>query len=318
MILALPLVMTGQCVQLDGGDIYAEWMLYINDHALFTEVVMPESHNAGSVNCTFGILRCGWLDCQMDDLHTQLCHGVRCLDIRVLEDKQGIIRMAHGSAQANMTLEQALADIRRFRDAYPSEIITVSIRGYTASSVSNAETASTLIYKYLAPEKHAIPKRFDLSKATMKDVRKSRKNYIISSPWVDEQYTNSDGTVGTWTGNVNFGKVIEGQKLYNYIYDLLEKRNGRFRFSLNRASGNKMRKEKPVDFMLYDRENFITLTDYLEKNPEKLAKVAGFSFDFSTYDYVQPGRTLRLNAVKGLIKPEYRDCFYNRITEKLK
>jgi hypothetical protein len=316
--------LSGKChTPLDNGDIYTEWMLYLDDNALLSDIILPESHNAGAIHCTICGLRCKWLDCQKDDIYTQLCYGIRNLDIRIMKPLGGVLHIAHGVAKAKMTLEQALADIRRFRENYPSEIISLTIRGYSSNSVKNGAQAEALIAKYLEPEKYAISKDVNLSEVKMKKLRESKKNYIIRSYWVADQYNNNSlGTVGTWNGNVNFGKVIDGQKLYDHLYALLDEHTERrLTLSLNRASGDKnliLNKENPIDYMLHDRENFIMLTDYLTRNTDKLAKVAGFAFDVSTYDYVQTGRVLLLNAVKGLIKKEYENDFYDRITEKIR
>ncbi|MDR3185766.1 MAG: hypothetical protein LBU04_03005 [Christensenellaceae bacterium] len=317
--------------------LYAEWMSYIKDDVKFQDVIIPETHNTIAINCDKMpglslLVDLSFLNCQQDGVYKQLQYGVRNLDIRI-GAQNGDYFGAHGLGISDVKLSTALEDVVRFVDEHPSEFIMITLYPYVSKNVSKPQEVVSLVSKIVDFDKYVIPyvpeaqrgnaefagiESIDLSKATMGDLRKTGKNIIFSTGnYVPTPYVNASRNVsGTWSQEFSVGVVANDGGLYEHLKELLMNENSqKYSIGLNRASGSGSdldeildtitgRKEKPLDFMLSDRPLFLELVSWLEENPEYLANLSGVCFDFGTYDHVQPGHAIRLNAAKGLVKKE--------------
>ncbi|MDR3217060.1 MAG: hypothetical protein LBT55_06605 [Clostridiaceae bacterium] len=307
--------------------VYENWMSYINDDALYAEVIKVSTHNSAAVNVKVGSMALSYLDCQEGTIYDQLMYGVRSFDFRLVPARpNGIVYFGHGMGWSEISVEQGLKDIRDFSDAHPGEFIEFSLGSYYGDTIhpeASVNYIKSAIQTYLEPEQYAFPSGTNFYTITMKEMRDSGKRFLISTQWCPPEYNSgmSPGH-GTWSGDYNFGSLASGPRMYQHLYELIDSKNDKYLApGFNRASGEGSpdgQKVTPLAYMLYDRENFLQLMSYLEANPHLLECIVGLSFDHATHDYVQPGRALLLNALKdGIIKPELRNEFITGLAEKM-
>ncbi|MDR3217029.1 MAG: hypothetical protein LBT55_06400 [Clostridiaceae bacterium] len=304
----------------EGPSIYSEYMSYLRDDVRYVDTIKLHSHDAGIVNSHVMALKTTFLDCQKDPIYTQLNYGVRSFDLRVARSSytgkgDGVIYFAHGVGISEISLESALRDMRQFRDEHPSEFIEIDLvwesRSETYLSEEDVEYVKSKINTYLEPEKYAFPAGTDLETITMKEMRESGKNFMISSDWCDPAYNSGRSPRNGTMGGADFPHLEDGPAMYQYLHDLVGSPDVGAHllpgFGRSTGEGSGIKKITPLEYMLYDRESFETFMRYLEENPALLNNIAGFGFDMITYDYVQPGRALLLNAIKGTVKPELKN-----------
>ena len=100
----------------------SEWMSYIKDDALLRQVVIPGSHDAGTVGMP-------WYSITQDrDIGDQLACGTRYFDLRV-KAKKGECRIYHGPAYS-LYLKDVLADVGDFLDSNPSECVILDVHKF--------------------------------------------------------------------------------------------------------------------------------------------------------------------------------------------
>ena len=107
--------------------IYENWMSFIKDEeknrlAILSDVI-PGAHNAGS----YGMKKMA--ECQKDGVLTQFKYGMRQFCLRLSENKNGEILLAHGITKGDL-FENALKDIKEILENYPTEILLLDIREY--------------------------------------------------------------------------------------------------------------------------------------------------------------------------------------------
>jgi hypothetical protein len=159
-----------------------------------------------------------------------------------------------------------------------------------------------------------FPRTFDLTTATMRDLRTSGKHIMIRSGWIDQAFCISWPCTGTWSSEFNFGPVSDGDRLYAHLRHILDEPNANRRLAMNRASGDSLHKELPRDYMNADKERFRALIEELMASPEKVAKINGLDFDFVTETHELAGAAILLNLVRETVNEEHREDFYTRIT----
>lgn len=306
---------------------YQSWMSYLSDDALFKDVILPESHNAGAVDCTFlaqADSPLDWLNCQQASIYEQLSYGVRVLDIRINQltffgvTPKDSLYCVHGTG-TGLLLKDVIADVKRFSDEYPSEIIVITMRLYGEDGIykADAETVSDIM-NILEPQRYAFPSEYTISDKTMGELRESGKRYVISAP--TEWCTVTNDTyerIGTWSSEYNSGTLEQGAALYDKLLELLDEADDSERYfpSLNRGSGDSMTKTLPLDFMKHDRALFNNFIKALCDEPRRLSVLNGLCIDYSTFDYWQCGQIILLNVKKGLVTDN--SSLENDINEKL-
>ena len=110
--------------------VYQNWMSYLSDETLLVDVVMPGSHDAG----TMGISASN-LHTQSSGFYDQLTGGVRYFDMRVAE-YNGTVRCIHANSGdpinstngTGIEFETVLSDMLRFVNENPSEIIILDFQ----------------------------------------------------------------------------------------------------------------------------------------------------------------------------------------------
>jgi hypothetical protein len=274
------------------------------------------SHNSAATKCKLGgFLHLSWLDCQKDSVGKQLNYGVRGFDLR-LRQTGSEIYCAHGLCPST-PLREVLQEIRDFRVAHHREFIYIEFCSYFNDGKLNGPQCAALIDRYLSLSEFAFPSDTPYATATMGDLWNMGKNYMVLCPWVEERYRSPVLGRGTFSPDVNFGPISDGDRLFRHVYSLLDTNPGPLVLTLGRSSGSSAKKQKPIDYMLHDRPNFLNLIDYLEQNRDKLAKVRGFWVDATTHDYILTGNIIKLNVAKGLVKSFLAAEFLTLLMQKI-
>lgn len=307
-------------------DAYVQWMSYLRDDAAVDDVVIVESHNAGAIDCTLynqEVIPLDWLNCQQGTIYDQLLYGVRSFDFRLNQlyredvSPENDIFCVHGTG-TGVLFKDAIADIKRFSDEYPSEFIIIGIILYGEQAMySVSADAVKGIMSLLGPEQYAFPSDYTFADKTMGDLRASGKRFIINTipEWCTVTNNNFIRNT-TWSDEYNSGTTDDGKKLYDMIIERLKnaETGETISPSLNRGSGGSKNKQLPLDFMKSDRAYFTRLIEILWDTPDYLSHLNGFCIDYATFDYWQCGNALLLNVKKGLIDDQTYEI---KIREKL-
>lgn len=99
----------------------SSWMACIPQNIFYRMLSIPGSHDSGSSTIT-NILYTSYSKTQNLSIAEQLTLGVRAFDLRPLVTSSSLI-LSHGSAQSEITLAQAIADMKDFLANHPSECI---------------------------------------------------------------------------------------------------------------------------------------------------------------------------------------------------
>lgn len=284
--------------------IYENWMSYIKDDAKVINVVMPGTHNSG----TMGMSRLAC--CQNGTLFEQYCHGVRMFDIRLRADKKGV-RIAHGILKG-MPAEEAFKSLKKIIDV-TEEFIVISIRTYMNQSLGpiklsyKGDTKGTdnLIKKYLSPEKYALTDCINIQNLTMGELRKSGKKYILINKNKEYEYSTDCELLDPWDPKL-FGLSPEKFVDENLKYLKNLKRKGFFWFQTQQTPnpGTEVGMTWPDELDKLDRPLFPMMISKIAADPDMLANANIIAGDFMTADFMKANEILNLNLIKGLVKDD--------------
>lgn len=141
-----------------------EWMKYIDDDAVVTDLAIPGSHDSGCIEMP-------WYAATQDlTFAEQLDRGVRYFDIRV-NDKGGDLVIFHRVVNG-VSYESVLKDIDEFMDAHPSEFLVLDFSHFKNDS---EEKVFALLDEMVSAEKvvndsNILDTTF-LDNLTLKDAR---------------------------------------------------------------------------------------------------------------------------------------------------
>ncbi len=140
-----------------------EWMKYIDDDAVVTDLAIPGSHDSGCIEMP-------WYAATQDlTFAEQLDRGVRYFDIRVNDD--GDLVIFH-SIVNGVSYESVLKDIDEFMDAHPSEFLVLDFSHFKNDS---EEKVFALLDEMVSAEKVVndsnIPDTTFLDNLTLKEAR---------------------------------------------------------------------------------------------------------------------------------------------------
>lgn len=300
-------------------DVYADWMSYVRDDVLYRDVSLPITHNSGTINTSFlGMGDTEWLNCQQGTIYDHLMYGVRSFDLRMTTDANtGELVCSHGTGYG-VPLKEVFSDMARFTEAHEGEFITMWVKLYDSNSYSYAEPEKVReAFEILEPDKYFMDDSYDLDKMSMGEIRESGKRYAVMCPeeWCD--YVNPTCIFPrTYDYNYNSGEIEKGEACYDHMWECLVNadESERIRVSLQRGAGGIIGNVTPFEFMQYDREFFLELMNKIAADEHAMTVFAGACIDFATYDYIQVGRVLEFNALKGLV--EDPDSFLKLIRER--
>ncbi|MGN0523888.1 MAG: hypothetical protein ACI4IG_06415 [Eubacterium sp.] len=286
--------------------IYTNWMSYIKDDVKLTELVIPGAHNAGS----YGMSRMA--ECQKDNLFVQFEHGIRQFCLRLNTNRKGEIVLAHGITKGDL-FENALKDIKRALELYPDEFILFDVREYypqkfgpiTLTYKADKDKVDSLLKEYLNPEKNAFYEFEHISDVTVGDIRKSGKRFILINENEDYKFSKSCEQILPWEKDVNGAKA---EKFANETLRFFDdyKTDGLYWFQTQQTPnlGTEIGVTTPAklddDLVKY----FNVIIDGIASTPRYLKRANIIAGDFMTRDYSKSKAILKLNLLKGNVKPE--------------
>lgn len=286
--------------------IYTNWMSYIKDDVKLTSLVIPGAHNAGS----YGMSKMA--ECQKDNLFVQFEHGIRQFCLRLNTDRKGNIVLAHGITKGDL-FENALKDIKKALEMYPDEFILFDVREYypqkfgpiTLTYKADKDKVDSLLKKYLDPENNAFYDFEHISDVTVGDIRKSGKRFILINENEDYKFSKSCEQILPWEKDVNGAKAERfANETLRFFDDY--KTDGLYWFqtqqtpNLGTEIGVTNPKRLDDDLVKY----FHIMIDGIASTPRYLERANIIAGDFMTRDYSKCRQILKLNLLKGNVKPE--------------
>ena len=286
--------------------IYTNWMAYIKDDVKLTSLVIPGAHNAGS----YGMGKMA--ECQKDNLFVQFEHGIRQFCLRLNTNKKGEIVLAHGISKGDL-FENALKDIKKALEMYPDEFILFDVREYypqkfgpiTLTYKADKDKVDSLLKKYIDPENNAFYDFEHISDVTVGDIRKSGKRFILINENEDYKFSKSCEQILPWEKDVNGAKA---EKFANETLRFFDdyRTDGLYWFqtqqtpNLGTEIGVTNPKKLDDDLVKY----FHIMIDGIASTPRYLERANIIAGDFMTRDYSKCRQILKLNLLKGNVKPE--------------
>lgn len=286
--------------------IYTNWMSYIKDDVKLTELVIPGAHNAGS----YGMSRMA--ECQKDNLLVQFEHGIRQFCLRLNTNRKGELVLAHGITKGDL-FENALKDVKRALELYPDEFILFDVREYypqkfgpiTLTYKADKDKVDSLLKEYLNPEKNAFYEFEHISDVTVGDIRKSGKRFILINENEDYKFSKSCEQILPWEKDVNGAKAEKFANETLRFFDDYET-EGLYWFQTQQTPnlGTEIGVTTPAklddDLVKY----FNVIIDGIASTPRYLKRANIIAGDFMTRDYSKSKAILKLNLLKGNVKPE--------------
>lgn len=291
--------------------IYTKWMSYIKDEVGLTSLVIPGAHNAGS----YGMSRMA--ECQSDNLFVQFEHGIRQFCLRLNTDRKGNIVLAHGITKGDL-FENALKDIKKALDMYPSEIILLDVREYypqkfgpiTLTYKADKSKVDELLEKYISPSENAFCDFKHISEVTLGDIRKSGKRFIIINDNEDYKYSRNCEQILPWEKQVNGAKA---EKFANETLRFFDdyKTDGLYWFQTQQTPnlGTEIGVTTPRKLDDELVKYFDVMIDGIASTPRYLERANIIAGDFMTRSFDKSRSILRLNLLKGNVKPELEEEF---------
>ena len=286
--------------------IYTDWMSCIKDEVKLTSLVIPGAHNAGS----YGMR--GIAECQSDNLFVQFEHGIRQFCLRLNTDRKGNIVLAHGVTKGDL-FENALKDIKKALEMYPSEIILLDVREYypqkfgpiTLTYKADKSKVDELLEKYISPSENAFCDFEHISEVTLGDIRKSGKRYILINDNEDYKFSRNCEQILPWEKQVNGAKA---EKFANETLRFFDdyKTDGLYWFqtqqtpNLGTEIGVTSPKKLDDELVKY----FDIMIDGIASTPRYLERANIIAGDFMTRSFDKSRSILRLNLLKGNVKDD--------------
>lgn len=286
--------------------IYTDWMSCIKDEVKLTSLVIPGAHNAGS----YGMR--GIAECQSDNLFVQFEHGIRQFCLRLNTDRKGNIVLAHGVTKGDL-FENALKDIKKALDMYPSEIILLDVREYypqkfgpiTLTYKADKSKVDELLEKYIYPSENAFCDFEHISEVTLGDIRKSGKRYILINDNEDYKFSRNCEQILPWEKQVNGAKA---EKFANETLRFFDdyKTDGLYWFQTQQTPnlGTEIGVTSPKNLDDELVKYFDVMIDGIASTPRYLERANIIAGDFMTRSFDKSRSILRLNLLKGNVKDD--------------
>lgn len=291
--------------------IYENWMSFIKDEVKITEVVIPGAHNAGS----YGMKKMA--ECQKDGVLTQFKYGMRQFCLRLSENKNGEILLAHGITKGDL-FENALKDIKEILENYPTEILLLDIREYqpqkfgpiTLKYKANPEKVDALLRKYINPEKYAYYDFDKISDVTIGDIRNSGKRFVLINEAKSYRFSKPCEQITPWDSKIN-GMKAENFRIHATDFFDTCHTDGLYWFQTQQTPNpfTEIGISPPYKLDESMRPYFREIIDKIANNENYLSQANIIAGDFMTRDYMKSELILRLNLLKNNVKEDLRETF---------
>ena len=284
--------------------IYENWMSFIKDEAKITQIVIPGAHNAGS----YGMKKMA--ECQKDGVLMQFKYGVRQFCLRLSEDKNGEIMLAHGVTKGDL-FENALKDLKEIIENYPSEILLLDIREYqpqkfgpvTLKYKADVDKVNALLAKYIDPEKNAFYGFDKIGDVTIGDIRRAGKRFILINEAESYRFSKSCEQILPWDMKVN-GMKAENFRIHaTQFFDTCHT-DGLYWFQTQQTPNpfTEVWLTAPIKLDESMRPYFREIIDRIANTESYLSQANIIAGDFMTKDYMKSELILRLNLLKNNVK----------------
>ena len=293
---------------------YRQWMSYLSDDAKLVQIVMPGAHNAG----TYGMhaMAC----CQDGTLYEQIVAGVRHFCLRLDTTGKGIV-FSHGILKGDL-FENALRDFARGMQECPSEVFILDLREYYPQKIgpftvlckADSREVDALLKKYIDPDQYAFTAFDHISEVTLGDMRRSGKRYILINNNRAYAHSTDCENIFPWDKRIYGFKPLKFLEEVPKMFDR-EHTDGIYWFQTQQTpnAGTEVGFKTPRWLDAQIRHHFDRLMQRIADDPHRLRQANVIGGDFMT-DGIKVRAILRLNLLKGLVKPECRAAF----TEALK
>lgn len=291
--------------------IYENWMSFIKDEVKITEVVIPGAHNAGS----YGMKKMA--ECQKDSVLTQFKYGMRQFCLRLSENKNGEILLAHGITKGDL-FENALKDIKEILENYPTEILLLDIREYqpqkfgpiTLKYKANPEKVDALLRKYINPEKYAYYDFDKISDVTIGDIRNSGKRFVLINEAKSYRFSKPCEQITPWDSKIN-GMKAENFRIHATDFFDTCHTDGLYWFQTQQTPNpfTEIGITPPYKLDESMHPYFREIIDKIANNENYLSQANIIAGDFMTRDYMKSELILRLNLLKNNVKEDLRETF---------
>lgn len=185
-----------------GADNENAWMSRVDDDAYLSLLSIPGAHDAGTGHGTSTDAFARTQDLTITEMWNK---GIRAFDFRPAVDGT-TLRIYHGVARTNLTLNDALATLSSLLDTYPTETAIILIRHETEGDDGNSEWGNlmTTLLTTTPVSNHIITFRPLLK---MKQVR--GRMLVLSR----DSYRSSPigGYIYNWNSSANFADQKGGQ-----------------------------------------------------------------------------------------------------------
>ena len=112
---------------------FSQWMDFLSDDAALRNIVIPGSHDAGSVTMPSAA------ETQNSYIRTQLLYGVRYFDIRVQKKPRGLV-IFHGPV-SGQPFADVLESVKAFLETHPSETVILDFQHFKGGSAADTLAA---------------------------------------------------------------------------------------------------------------------------------------------------------------------------------
>lgn len=291
--------------------IYENWMSFIKDEVKITEVVIPGAHNAGS----YGMKKMA--ECQKDGVLTQFKYGMRQFCLRLSENKNGDILLAHGITKGDL-FENALEDIKVILENYPTEILLLDIREYqpqkfgpiTLKYKANPGKVDALLRKYINPEKYAYYDFDKIENVTLGDIRNSGKRFILINEAQSYRFSKPCEQIIPWDSKIN-GMKAENFRIHATDFFDTCHTKGLYWFQTQQTPNpfTEIGITPPYKLDESMRPYFPEIIEKIANNKNYLSQANIIAGDFMTRDYMKSELILRLNLLKNNVKEDLREMY---------
>ena len=287
------------------------WMAYLSDDVLLKDVVIPGSHDAGSV----GMM---WMaETQNKTIREQLSFGVRYFDLRVTTDKKGKLVINHDIIKGQ-DFDRVLTSLHDFLSMHPTECVLIDFQHFGDDSQEKAlQRAEETLGAFFVTND---TEKDDLTFADELTVGKARGKALVfvgeeksfcEKPYFFRRSGNEGNESGSCLQSYYDTKYNEGA-VNTYVGTALPYYISQFQaydrgfFVLQGQLTDKARIFGPRFKESQNRKNMDAYVDGL-KTSEDLSYI-----NIIIRDYLTPKKTkviIGLNATKGCVKAESKKEF---------
>lgn len=279
-----------------------EWMNYLDDGALLNEIIIPGSHNAG----TYGMPVIA--ENQSNTIYEQLCKGIRYFDIRI-KDQNSVLVNYH-SIVNGAPFSEVVADIKRFIYEHPDQFF---ILDFTLSASIELRMWQ-ILNSELDFSKNSLKADTNIDELTMGAIRASGAKFMALFncfiPYGQDQYIfrRDSALISPYREYYHY---LDKDNLITQgfpIYFAEAEQNSKLFVLQSQRTANIIISPRQLEDLFHSYIN-----DYLSNltDSRTLDELNIVMRDFTDVDINNIKLILKLNNLKGTLKPDSREEFIN-------